>query len=136
MLKKVGEKWRDTGSALSQPAKAANGRPCRHGDGLCAFLTANKPTRPGSPRDDYSLYDVVFEGETIISNSRVPECDASRVLLARGITGRLTILDGKTGKPRTIIDIEKAAKLTVLESERRCPMFAKWRPFNVGSKAA
>jgi hypothetical protein len=45
----------------------------------------------------------------LVERSRDPECDAARALLAKGITGTLTMLDGKTGKPRTIIDIEKAA---------------------------
>ena len=52
-----------------------------------------------------------------MENSRDPECDAARALVAKGITGKLTI-DGKTGKPRTIIDIEKAAQLTVSEVSR------------------
>jgi len=47
-------------------------------------------------------------------------------LLARGITGKLTMLDGKTGKPRTIVDIEKAAKLTV-EETGSVPRFRKYR---------
>jgi hypothetical protein len=106
----------------------ASSRPCRHGAGLRATLTANKPARSGSQRDDLYLYDVELEGETLVSSSRVPECDAARVLLAMGITGALTMLDGKTGKPRTIIDIEKAAKLTVLENERSGPRFISWRP--------
>jgi len=38
--------------------------------------------------------------------------------LARGYTGKLTMLDGKTGRPRTIIDIEKAARLRVSEEDR------------------
>ena len=46
---------------------------------------------------------------------RDPECDAARALLALGITGKLTTLDGKTGKPRIMIDIEKAAFLTTEE---------------------
>ena len=41
--------------------------------------------------------------------------DAARALLARGITGHLTMLDGKTGIPRTIINIEKAAQCTCTE---------------------
>jgi hypothetical protein len=96
--------------------------------GLTATLTANKPTRPGSQRDDWYLYDVTFEGEVIVSNSRVPECDAARVLLARGITGKLTMVDGNTGKPRTVVNIEKAAKLTVSENRRDSPHFIRWAP--------
>ena len=56
-------------------------------------------------------YSVLFEGKLLVERSRDPECDAARVLLARGYTGTLHMLDGKTGEPRTIIDIEKAAKL-------------------------
>jgi hypothetical protein len=96
---------------------------------LTATLTANKPPRAGSQREDLYLYNVIFKGETIVSNSRVPECDAARFLLAKGITGQLTMLDSKTGKPRTSIDIEKAAKLTVLENERSSPRFVKWSPW-------
>ena len=43
-----------------------------------------------------------------------------------GITGKLTMLEGKTGKPRTIIDIEKAARLTTEEGPRG-PRFVKYR---------
>ena len=51
--------------------------------------------------------------------SRDPECDVARALLARGITGKLTMVDANTGKQRTIIDIERAAKLTVKEGALR-----------------
>jgi hypothetical protein len=44
----------------------------------------------------------------------------------RGYTGKLTMLDGKTGIPRTIVDIEKAAKLTV-EETGSVPRFRKYR---------
>jgi hypothetical protein len=63
-------------------------------------------------------YAVEFEGEMIVKGSRKPECDAARALLARGITGKLTMLDANTGKPRTIIDIERAAHLTMSEESR------------------
>jgi hypothetical protein len=39
--------------------------------------------------------------------------------MAKGITGKLTLCDGKTGIPRTIVDIEKAAKLTVRENGKQ-----------------
>ena len=63
-------------------------------------------------------YDVVLDGETIITDSRDPEHDLARALLARGVKGKVTLHDGNTGKPRTIINIEKAAKLTVSEESR------------------
>jgi hypothetical protein len=54
-------------------------------------------------------------GKLLVERSRDPECDAARALLAKGLTSKLTMLDGKTGKPRTVIDIEKAAQLMVSE---------------------
>jgi hypothetical protein len=41
-----------------------------------------------------------------------------------GQTGKLTMLDGKTGRPRTIIDIEKAARLRTVETGN-APRFRK-----------
>src|SRR5262249_51746418 len=70
-----------------------------------AFLVPLKPD-PGSERDNYYLYDVVFNGETIVSDSRVPEFDACRVLLARSLTGTLVLADAVTGKNRLSLDIE------------------------------
>ena len=71
-------------------------------------------------------YSVLFDGKLLVEGSRDPECDAARALLAQGITGKLTLCDGKTGRPRTIIDIEKAAKLTVEEGPHG-PHFVKAR---------
>jgi hypothetical protein len=76
-------------------------------------------------RDGYR-YSVVFGGKLLVDRSRDPECDAARLLLAKGITGQLTLLDGKTGKPRTVIDIERAARLTV-EETAGAPRFRKYR---------
>ena len=96
-----------------------------------AFLVPLKPD-PGSERDNYYLYDVVFNGETIVSNSRVPEFDACRVLLARSLTGTLVLADAVTGKNRLSLDIERGAKLTVREDQNRAPRLAKWKPFDGG----
>jgi hypothetical protein len=68
---------------------------------------------------------VIFPGKLLVERSRDPECDAARALVAKGITGKLTMLDGETGKPRTIIDIEKAARLT---AERpNAPRYRRFR---------
>ena len=58
-------------------------------------------------------YNVVFDGDLIITDSRDPEHDLARALLARGVTGTVTLHDGNTGKPRTIINIEKTAQWSV-----------------------
>ena len=76
-------------------------------------------------RDGYR-YSVLFEGQLLVDDSRDPECDTARALLAKGITGKLTMLDGKTGRPRTIINIEKAARFT-LEETGGIPRFRKYR---------
>ena len=96
-----------------------------------AFLVPLK-SDPGSERDNYYLYDVVFNGETIVSDSRVPEFDACRVLLARSLTGTLVLADAVTGKNRLSLDIERGAKLTVREDQNRAPRLAKWKPFDGG----
>jgi hypothetical protein len=72
------------------------------------------------------VYSVVCDGKLLVERSRDPECDAARALLAKGISGTLTLCDGKTGMPRTIIDIEKAARLTV-EETGNAPRFRKYR---------
>jgi hypothetical protein len=46
----------------------------------------------------------------------IPTASAARALAARGITGKLTLCDGKTGIPRAIIDIERATKLRTVET--------------------
>ena len=76
-------------------------------------------------------YSVIFEGKLIVDRSRDAECDAARALVAMGRSGKLTMLDGKTGRPRTIIDIEKAAKLRTAEPNRGVVHFQKWAPFSL-----
>jgi hypothetical protein len=106
----------------------------RYGEAHVAYLQARAPSKPGTPRDDYYLYDVTFDGEVIVTSSRVPECDAARVLLARGVTGSLAIVGADTGKHRTTLNIEAAAKLTVAESRRHSPRFVKWKPYATGAE--
>ena len=64
-------------------------------------------------------YSVLYDGKLLVERSRDPETDAARALLAKGITGKLTLCDGKTGAPRTVINIERAAKLATKEGPLR-----------------
>jgi hypothetical protein len=89
--------------------------------GLTAKLHANR---------NGCVWQVEFDGESVVVGSRDPECDLARALLARGITGTITILDGNTGKPRTFVNIEKAARLTVEEGPNG-PRFVKRRQTRV-----
>jgi len=60
-------------------------------------------------------YNVTFAGEIVVERSRDPETDLARALVARGHTGTVILLEGATGKPRTTIDIQRAAKLRTEE---------------------
>ena len=42
-------------------------------------------------RDGYR-YSVLFDGKLLVERSRDPECDAARVLLAKGMTGQFALL--------------------------------------------
>jgi hypothetical protein len=66
----------------------------------------------GGKRDGY-VYNVIFNGKLLVERSRDPECDAARALVALGITQGKLLLGN-----RTIINIAKAAKLTVSEESR------------------
>jgi hypothetical protein len=72
-------------------------------------------------------YDVAVDGEVLVERSRDPEHDLAGVLLARGITGKVQIHDGNTGKPRTVVDVEKAAGLMVIEEDRGGLRLRKYR---------
>ena len=81
------------------------------------------------------VYSVIYGGELLVDRSRDPEFDAARALMARGIiTGKLTLCDGKTGVPRSVIDIEQAAKLATSEGQHRL-RFVKWTPMPTDLKA-
>ena len=77
------------------------------------------------------LYSVIYDGELIVNRLRDPECEAARALVAKGLTGKLTLLDGKTGIPRIVINIDKAAKLRTAEPDRGVVHFQKWAPFSL-----
>jgi hypothetical protein len=67
------------------------------------------------------FYDVLVDGELIVEGSSDPECDLARALLARGVTGVVTVFDGVSGRSRTFVNIEKAANLTVREVRGKGP---------------
>jgi hypothetical protein len=81
------------------------------------------PTVPGR-------YAVSLGDEVIVSSSRDPEHDAARVLLARGITGRMTTL-GIDGSVRMHFVIEAAAPFAVEEGPSG-PRVTRWRPPRTG----
>jgi hypothetical protein len=94
-----------------------------------AYLTATAPSKSGSQRDDYYLYDLTFENEVIVTGSAMPELDACRILVARGITGKLAVYDAATMTLRYTVDIEAGAKLTIIENRRSGPRFGRWESY-------
>jgi hypothetical protein len=105
-------------------------------EAITAILTATlvvKRTPPAPGRRHCYLYSVEFDGELVVENSTDAECDLARVLLARGIGGLVTLIDGATGKPRTRVNIAKAALLTLREDRRKGPLLVKWKPLSGSS---
>ena len=98
---------------------SAAGKPLQHG--LTAILHAR-----GGHGGSWYRWSVEFDGELVVDRSLNPETDLARVLAARGYSGKVTLLDGKTGKPRTIITIENAAKVSATEGPS-APKFVKYR---------
>jgi hypothetical protein len=68
------------------------------------------------------------EGCVLLTGSRTPVFDAARTLLGEGATGRLEIWRVSAAYPATVVDIERAAKLTVVETATIGPKIAKWNP--------
>jgi hypothetical protein len=79
------------------------------------------------------LYSVTIDGEVVLDRVRDPECDLARVLVSRCITGKVLVHDGETGMPRTIIDVEKLARLSARDGDRL--RFATWKPHESGAVA-
>jgi hypothetical protein len=77
------------------------------------------------------LYDLTLDGELLVSRSRDPEHDAARALRDRGYTGKFWTVDAKTGSRRMLVDIAKAARLTVIDGAAGLSV-KRWRPFPKG----
>lgn len=77
-------------------------------------------------------YNVHLDGpgeELIVTNAFDPEYAACRVLVARGVTGRLEVWrPGSAFASLIIRDIAKGASLTIREDARRGPCVVKYRP--------
>jgi hypothetical protein len=91
-----------------------------------AFLIVHR-TEPRPGRAHVYIYSMEFEGEIVVERSVDAACDLARALLARGLTGLVEVIDKATGRHRYSVNIEKAAKLTVVEDRRDGPCFRKWR---------
>lgn len=76
-------------------------------------------------------YSVSFNGETIITKTHDPAFSACRHFVALGYRGRLEMWDNERPYPRLVVhDIEKAARLTVSETERHGPRIVRYDPMS------
>jgi hypothetical protein len=72
-------------------------------------------------------YRATHEGAGLIAGSDTPFLDSARVLLSRGIAGRLEMWDEIRPYPRMVGDIASAARLTV-RTDRGKLRFDLWKP--------
>jgi hypothetical protein len=81
-------------------------------------------------------YRVTYAGETLVEGRRNPIFDACRVLLARGITGRLEVWRrGKTSADMQL-DIEQGALFAIRETATESLRLVPWKPLPPHTGAA
>jgi hypothetical protein len=115
----------------------------RHAGGAGDLLTAvaiddpNRPKKAAEHGIDVERthntstgprFRVTYLGEMLVEGARTPLFDACRVLLARGITGKLVMYSPGGSEPRAAVDIEKGAELTIIENAKEGPRIARYRP--------
>jgi hypothetical protein len=81
---------------------------------------------PTSLGDSGQRYLVRYAGAVLVESTRNPDFDACRALLKMGAAGQLEMWHPNSRFPARI-DIVKGAGLTVEESDRVGPRFARWR---------
>jgi hypothetical protein len=69
-------------------------------------------------------------GHVVVDGSRNPEFDAARVLSAEGVTGDMEVWRPAGAFPSMRIDIEKAARLSVVEGATIGPIITQWKADN------
>ena len=100
-------------------------RPCAGTPRMTPHRITIEPTSLG---ERGHRYRVNYAGSILIESSRVPALDACRALLALGVTGKLEVWRSGRPWPYMQLEIERAALLTVEESDRQTPRFVRWKP--------
>ena len=126
-------KARGSVAAESESQRFQNHAPsdCKKAEPSSTARLIVRRTSVKSGRRHFYLYDVEFGGELIVIGSADPECDLARRRYRKGHRHN-SHFDGKTGKHRTTVNIEKAALLTVRETEREGPRLVQWKPLEPG----
>jgi len=81
----------------------------------------------------YDAFDTGIDGtpaNRLVCHSRCPALDAARVFADLGISGCIEVWHIGADSPAMFLDIETAARLTVIDSEHQGPWFAPWKPFD------
>lgn len=90
------------------------------------FLIELEPSHTTSER---SFYSVTFRNEYLLTDAD-PETAACRRLLEMGFTGKLRVRWKGSEHDALIIDIERGAKLRVVESRAYAPRWTEFQPFD------
>jgi hypothetical protein len=80
-------------------------------------------------------YDVILGDEVIVRRSRDPEHDTARALLARGVGGHFRTIDFATGRPRMVVDVAKAARVSIVERDDRGLVAVPHQPMTEADQA-
>ena len=73
-------------------------------------------------------YRVTYRGETLIESTKESVYSSCRALVAKGLKGRLGIWGSEPYARGIVQDIEKGAKLTIIENEKVGPKLALYKP--------
>ena len=90
----------------------------------CDHKITIEPTNIRGERGQH--YRVIYKRAVLIKDTRNPEYDACRVLLAMGIRGKLETWRPGRQAPCLRLDIEKGARVTVEEGQRVGPRLKRW----------
>lgn len=85
---------------------------------------------PGGAGNYYYSYDVFWRGGQIVARSHDPECEACRILAARGVNGWVVVRDLETGKGRLRVNVPALARRSFQENDNEMRL-AKYRPMPV-----
>jgi hypothetical protein len=73
-------------------------------------------------------YSVHHDGTLLLASTRLPEFDAARALQAKGLSGRLEVWRKGANHLAMFLDIQKAAALSIEESDKTGPRITRWQP--------
>jgi hypothetical protein len=103
-----------------------------------APVTTHRVTVQSTHRTaERQYYKATLDGEEIVTRSSDPAFAACRAMKAKGLSGRVEFYWPGVPYPGLIVhDLDKAAELRVVDTERQGPVFKQWRPFEMNGRRA